>query len=100
MMSGVHDMGGLPAGAVDRSEHENSFFEKRVDAMARLLSDQKRRLIRVDELRRGIESLPEYKHLTYYERWLRSVEILLKEKGVLKAEEVAARVEEIQNREC
>lgn len=32
-MRGVHDLGGVPAGPIDRSEHERTFFEQRVDAM-------------------------------------------------------------------
>ena len=28
-----HDMGGLPAGPVERSEHDYALWEKRVDAM-------------------------------------------------------------------
>ena len=32
-MRGVHDLGGLPAGPVDRSERGRAFFEPRVDAM-------------------------------------------------------------------
>ena len=44
----------------------------------------------VDELRRGIESIPEaeYFALTYYERWLRSIELLMLEKGVVTPEEL------------
>ena len=32
-MRGVHDLGGVPAGPIDRSEHERTFVEQRVDAM-------------------------------------------------------------------
>jgi nitrile hydratase subunit beta len=39
MTRGVHDLGGLPAGPVDRNEHERTFFDQRADAMMRLLSD-------------------------------------------------------------
>ena len=52
-----HDMGGLPAGPVDQDQHDKSPWEKRVDALMRLLSDEQRRLLRVDELRRAIEDL-------------------------------------------
>src|SRR3546814_14800557 len=52
-----HDMGGLPAGAVEPGEHDYAPWEKRVDAILRLLADSKRRLITTDELRRGIEEL-------------------------------------------
>ena len=42
-MRSHHDMGGLPAGKVDRAEHDYSDWERRVDAMAVLLG-RKRRL--------------------------------------------------------
>ena len=35
-----HDMGGLPAGPVDASEHDYALWEKRVDAMMVLLSSK------------------------------------------------------------
>ena len=48
----------------------------------------------VDELRRGIESMPpdEYERASYYERWLFSIEANLVEKGVLERGEVDARL--------
>ena len=51
----------------------------------------------VDELRRGIESMPpdEYERAAYYERWLRSIETIMAEKGVLTPAEVDARVAEL-----
>ena len=52
-----HDMGGQAAGPVDTAERDYAPWEKRVDAIVRLMSDKKLRLIRVDELRRGIEDL-------------------------------------------
>jgi nitrile hydratase len=49
----------------------------------------------VDELRRGIESMPAdaYEQASYYERWLFSVETILVEKGVLAPGEVDGRLE-------
>jgi nitrile hydratase len=49
----------------------------------------------VDELRRGIESMPPdaYEQASYYERWLFSVETILTEKGILRPGEVDARIE-------
>ena len=98
-MMGPHDMGGNAAGPVHRDEHEASFLEKRVDAMVRLLSHPSRGIVGTDKLRRGIESLPDYDELSYYERWLQSMKILLVEKGVLSEEEIARRIKEIQQRE-
>ena len=52
-----HDMGGRDAGSVDQGGHSHPEWEKRVDALMMLLSNSKRRVIGVDELRRGIEEL-------------------------------------------
>jgi hypothetical protein len=95
-----HDMGGLPAGPVDRSEHEAAFWEKRIDAIMMLLSNKQRRLLRVDELRRGIESLgPDaYDKLSYYERWIASIAGILVEKGVLTQQEIDARIAQLRSR--
>jgi len=48
----------------------------------------------VDELRRGIESMPPdaYEEASYYERWLFSAETILVEKGVLAPGEVDGRL--------
>ena len=97
---GVHDMGGLPAGSVERSEHDYALWEKRVDALLVLLSDKQRRLLRVDELRRGIEQLGEaaYEDMTYYERWIASVTGNLLEKGVLTSDELGRKMAEVEGR--
>ncbi len=99
-MAGVHDVGGQAAGPVDRAEHDAAFWEKEVDATLRLLTDETRRLMRVDELRRGIESLgPEaYETLGYYERWIASISSILVEKGILSETEIAERIEAIRAR--
>lgn len=62
-----HDMGGLPAGPVEQAEHDYAPWEKKVDAIMRLLTDAKRKALTVDELRRGIEELGPgiYDELTY-----------------------------------
>ena len=52
-----HDMGGLPAGAVEATEHDYAIWEKRVDALMVLLSRKDCQHMTVDELRRNIESL-------------------------------------------
>jgi hypothetical protein len=89
----VHDRGGQPTGApIDRTEHELADWELRVDALVGALG--RRGLMNVDELRRGIESMPvaEYERASYYERWLCSVETILAEKGVLAAGELDTRL--------
>jgi hypothetical protein len=92
-MRHVHDRGGWPdAGPIDRSEHEATMWEKRTDALMRALTG--RGLMRVDELRRAIESIEpgEYERLSYYERWITAIETLMIEKGILTREEIDARV--------
>ena len=99
MVRGVHDLGGLPAGPDDRAEHEYLLWEKQVDAILRLLIVEKK-LMRVDELRRGIESLDgnAYRDLSYYERWIASIARILVEKGVLTQNELDARLAEVRAR--
>lgn len=94
MTRGVHDLGGQPAGPVDLTEHERTFFDQRVDAMMRLLAHPQHGHYTVDAMRRAIESLPrdDYFELGYYERWLRAMRLLVVEKGLLSADELDARV--------
>lgn len=93
-------MGGLEAGPVERSEHDYAPWEKRVDAIMRLLSGRERRILKVDELRRGIEELGPgaYDELSYYERWIASITNLLIEKGVIEIDELGRRMAEIEAR--
>ena len=92
MQRGVHDRGGLPTDdRIDRREHVLEDWEVLTDALAGALA--RRGLINVDELRRGIESMPrdEYERAAYYERWLFSMEAILTEKGVLAPGEIDQR---------
>lgn len=93
-------MGGLDAGPVERAEHDYAPWEKRVDAILRLLSDKKRQILRVDELRRGIEELGPgvYDELSYYERWIASITNLLIEKGVISIDELGRRMAAVEAR--
>jgi len=95
-----HDMGGQAAGPVERSEHDYAPWEKRVDALLRLLSHPERRLMTVDELRRGIEDLGPgaYDEMTYYERWMASIAQNLLEKGVITVDELGRRMEDVERR--
>jgi nitrile hydratase subunit beta len=93
MEHAVHDRGGWPTDAlIDRSEHELADWELLTDALVGALGRQG--LMNVDELRRGIESMPadEYERSSYYARWLYSVETILTEKGVLAPGELDARL--------
>jgi nitrile hydratase subunit beta len=89
----VHDRGGRPdVTPIDRAEHELADWELLADALVGALGAHG--LMNVDELRRGIESMPpaEYEAASYYERWLFAMETILTEKGVLAAGELDARV--------
>jgi len=89
----VHDRGGWPTDApIDRTEHELADWELLADALVGALG--RRGLMNVDELRRGIESMPpdEYERASYYERWVYSVETILAEKGVLESGELERRL--------
>jgi hypothetical protein len=89
----VHDRGSWPTDApIDRTEHELEDWESLTDALVGALSSN--RVMNVDELRRGIESMPpdEYEAASYYERWLYSAETILTEKGVLEPGELDARL--------
>jgi hypothetical protein len=95
-----HDMGGQPAGRIDRTDHEHAPWEKRVDALLRLVTDRKRRIMTVDELRRGIEELGPgaYDQMSYYQRWMASVGENLLEKGVITVDELGRKMAEVEAR--
>jgi hypothetical protein len=89
----VHDRGGWATDApIDRTEHELADWELLTDALLGVLAG--RRLMNVDQLRRGIESMPPdaYERASYYERWLYSIETRLVEEGVLAPGELDARL--------
>ena len=92
-----HDMGGVPrflCEAVETEHHALSDFDREVDALRQMLS--LKGLMTVDELRRGIEEIPEetYLRLSYYQRWIRSMTATLVRKGVLTESEIATRLGE------
>lgn len=94
-MQQAHDRGGWPdAGAIDKAEHSLADWERQMHAIIRVLTSPEKRVIRVDEMRRAIESIdPEsYESLSYYQRWQTAVEALMVEKGILTHEEVDAKV--------
>ena len=98
-MRAYHDLGGLPGGPVDRAEHEAALWEKRVHAMLNLLADRK--VLSVDELRHGIETLGEgeYQWLSYYQRWIESIARALVQRGVFTTDELGRKLAEVEARE-
>ena len=89
----MHDRGAWPTDApIDRTEHELEDWELLTDALVHSLASEG--LMNVDELRRGIDSMPAdaYERASYYGRWLYSIETILSEKGVLAPGELDARL--------
>ncbi len=91
-----HDMGGVPrflCEAIDTEPHALTTFDREVDALRQLLS--LKGLLTVDELRRGIEAIPEetYLRLSYYQKWIRSITATLIRRGVLDEADIRARLE-------
>jgi hypothetical protein len=99
-----HDMGGLPAGKVEPTEHDYAEWERRVDALMVLLSGTKggRKLMTVDELRKNIEALPPdaYDRMGYYERWVTSITQIMIQRGVITTEELGRKMSEIEKRDA
>jgi hypothetical protein len=92
-----HDMGGVEkyiCEPVDITPHALDAFDKQVDALRQVLSAKG--LLSVDELRRGIEAIPEptYHSLSYYQKWIRSITDTLLRRGVLEEDELRARLEQ------
>lgn len=90
-------MGGVPkymCEPVDTEPHSLTEFDRQVDALRQMLA--LKGLMTVDELRRGIEEIPEdeYGRLTYYQRWIRSITANLLRKGVLDEDELRRRLAE------
>ena len=97
-MRSHHDMGGLPAGKIDRTQHDHADWERRVDAMGVVLFQ--RRLLTVDQRRRAIETLtPEaYDALSYYERWVVGLGQTLIQRGIITTAELARKMLEVEKR--
>lgn len=97
-MRSHHDMGGLPAGRVEATEHDYALWEKRVDALLVLLTGAKQ--MTVDELRKNIEAIgPDaYDRMTYYERWIHSISQTLIQRGVITIDDLGRRMSEVEAR--
>lgn len=101
-MDGIHDLGGMEGlGRVEPEAGEPAFhaaWEGRVFGMNVALLGQ--RCFNGDEFRHSIERMDPAHYLRsgYYEHWLDGVTRLLREKGIVPAEELEARVSRLRGR--
>jgi nitrile hydratase subunit beta len=96
-MARTHDMGGRPTDEpLNTQEHALADWEVLADAVAQALGGKGIRT--TDESRRAMEDMPadEYLSLSYYERWVRGTEVLLKEKGILTEDEINRKMAELE----
>ena len=86
-----HDLGGVQrflCEPIDTEPHQLTDFDREVDAIRQILGAKK--IMSVDELRRGIEAIPEedYLRLSYYQKWIRSIADNLLARGVITEAEL------------
>jgi hypothetical protein len=93
-----HDMGGTAAGPIPTDQHDFSLWEKRVDALLIIASGKG--YFTVDGLRRVLEDMgPDtFETMTYYERWIASINQNLIEAGVYTTSELAQRMTQVAAR--
>lgn len=97
-MRNYHDMGGQPAGPIEREEHELAHWEKRVEAILAVLA--RKGFTRSDEGRRALETLGAERYLnsSYAERRIQALANNLILKGTISVAELAAKLEDIERR--
>ncbi len=91
-------MGGRDAGAVLPDDHDFALWEKRVDALMVIASSKG--YFTVDGLRRVLEDMGEdtYETMTYYERWVASINQNMVEAGAYSLAELGAKMEAVAAR--
>lgn len=97
-MRNYHDLGGTPSGPIPQEEHALQLWEKRIEALLVLLTRKK--VLRIDENRRGLESMGNelYFSLSYAERRMVSISNNLLAKGLITVDELAAKLADIEQR--
>jgi hypothetical protein len=81
---------------IDRAEHELADWEILADAINQALGAKG--VKRTDEMRRAREEMDSeaYRDLSYYERWIASMETILIEKKILTREEIDRKLAEFE----
>lgn len=97
-MRNYHDMGGQPAGPIDRDEHQLEHWEKRVEALISVLASKK--LTRSDEGRRALETIGAETYLgsSYAERRIQALANNMILRGVITIEELTNKLAEVEKR--
>src|SRR5437868_14494700 len=91
MSKGPHDMGGEPGGPIDTADHGMKLWEKQANALRNTLT--RRKVVRLDELRRAAEDLGEdYLKLEYFERTTHALRVVLLERGFVTEAALAAKL--------
>ena len=93
-----NDIGGLPAGPIERTDHDLEPWEKRCHALADVLDFHK--IINTEEKRRGVEALGAEMvgKLTYYERWIAAFANILFQKEIITPSDLARKMDEVERR--
>jgi hypothetical protein len=93
-----NDIGGQPAGPIERVDHALLPWEKRCHALADVLDFHK--IINTEEKRRGVEALGAEMvgKLSYYERWIAAFANILFQKGILTPEDLARKMDAVAAR--
>jgi hypothetical protein len=91
----VNDFGGLPAEPMVIAEHELAPWEKRCHATLECL--YWRQVMSMEEKRHAIEDLGMtiYAGLTYYQKWALAAAHHLMDKGLIKQDELADKMDQV-----
>lgn len=99
-MRGPHDLGGMPADALDISDADMTAWQKQANAMRLVLVRGDSQIVTLDELRRAAEDLADdYHRLEYFERTTEAMRRILIERGVIEVGALDSRIGEIARRE-
>ena len=92
-----HDMGGMEAGPIETDEHATEPWAKTITSLAAAMRDHD--IMRIDELRRALEDLPEDIYAKdYFERWSEAMVNLMEEKGLMSRDEVITRMTALKSK--
>jgi nitrile hydratase beta subunit-like protein len=92
-----HDMGGEAGGPIDTVDRGMKFWEKQTNALRNTLS--RRKIVRLDELRRAAEDLgSRYYELEYFERTTEALRTVLLERGYFTEAELRAKMADVRRR--